>query len=150
MFVGRIFEGFAGIFKKYQQRLDIVKKGYMPHNELLAFAQHASMLLRPVARTSYAANAIGAKTSDYLALRKPILTLGEKNSISEQILSDTGSGKLFEYNDLEGISAYIKTNFEHWKKNGAIVLDNESRLGKYTTRYNVEKLVELFDRLIGA
>jgi glycosyltransferase involved in cell wall biosynthesis len=149
-FIGRIFEGFREIFEKYQEQIDIITKGYMPHRELLEFAQrNASLLLRPIARTSYSQSNVGAKTSDYLALRKPMLTLGEKGGFSEQMLTETDSGQMFEYEDIEGIAKYIQEIYREWEAERYVILDNEKKLEKYTTRYNVGKLVELFESIEG-
>ena len=146
-FVGRIFEGFADIFERYQQQLRIDIRGYMDHRALMDFAQSASVLLRPIARTSYAATSVGAKTSEYLSLRRPILTLGEKNSFSETMLSETRSGELFAYDDVAGIADFMERQHRLWREKGFLMLDNLDALEPYTTRYNVEKLVELFERL---
>lgn len=148
LFIGRIFEGFREIFEKYQAQIDIVTREYMPHRELLEFAQqNASLLLRPIARTAYSQSNVGAKTSDYLALRKPMLTLGEKGGFSERMLAETAAGQIFEYEDVEGIAAYIWENYRIWESEGCVILDNEEKLEKYTTRYNVGKLVELFESI---
>ncbi len=147
IFVGRIFEGFRELFAKYEGIFDIEMRDYMPLQELMVFARQASLLLRPMIRTSYAKDVVGAKTFDYLALRKPILTLGEKNSVSEKILSETGSGEIFEYQDIAGMGAFVQKNFEIWKSRGYVLLENADRLEKYTTRYNVARLVDVFNSL---
>ncbi|RMH82243.1 MAG: hypothetical protein D6681_17390, partial [Calditrichaeota bacterium] len=148
VFVGNIFRGFWPLLERYRSRVHIVTRPYMPHKELMAYAaREAGVLFRPIARSAYAESNVGAKTYDYLALRKPILTLGKPNSVSAQILRETRSGEMFEYEDVEGIANFIKQQLAIWEKNHYLWLDNERQLLPYTTRYQVSKLVELFEAL---
>lgn len=143
IFVGRVFEGFEELFQQYAH-LPIQRRGYMPHGELMKFGQEAAVLFRPVAQSSYSRESVGAKTYDYLALRKPMLTLGKKGSISEKILTETHSGELFDYGDSDGCANFIQSWFSKWQKNHYLILDNERQLEPYTTRYQLEKLAKLF------
>jgi len=148
-FVGRIFNGFDTIFEQYNH-LNIEQLPYMPHRELMQFAQQAAVLFRPVAQSSYADKNVGAKTYDYLALRKPILTLGVKPSVSETMLRETGSGELFLYEDVSGISSFVLRCFEQWKQDGTTLLDNQNQLNSYSTEFQVERLAELFNEILDA
>lgn len=145
-FVGRVFNGFDKLFDGYQH-LNIERLPYMPHRELMQFAQHAAVLFRPVAQSTYADKNVGAKTYDYLALQKPILTLGVKPSVSETMLRETASGELFLYEDVTGISGFIKRCFERWEKGGTTLLDNQEQLKPYFTEYQVERLTGLFTEI---
>ncbi len=147
VFVGRVFEGFGELFDRYAH-LPIQRRAYMPHRELMIFGQEAALLFRPIAQSSYSRESVGAKTYDYLALRKPTLTLGKKESISEKILSETRSGELFDYGDADGCANFIQSWFSKWEKNHYLILDNEKQLAPYTSRYQVGKLAELFRTLV--
>jgi hypothetical protein len=147
VFIGKVFEDFEDIFQQYKH-LSIERKGYMPYKELMQFARRAGVLFNPIVRIDYANSIVGAKLYDYLALRKPILTLGDHNSISETIMCETGSGELIEYEDIDGIADFLQRQFKIWEKDGYILLDNEDRLIPYTTRYNVERLVKLFEETL--
>ena len=52
-FVGRVFSGIDPLFEQYNH-LNIERLPYMPHRELMQFAQQAALLFRPVAQSSYA------------------------------------------------------------------------------------------------
>jgi glycosyltransferase involved in cell wall biosynthesis len=152
-FIGRIFSGFSDVFQEFAN-LNISVRDFMPHDQLMEFAQSASLLLRPVARSSYSDKSVGAKTFDYLALRKPILTListetaKPETTVSWHILNETKSGKLFDYQDLTGIAGFVQENFELWARDHYILLNNERELEKYRTESNVKNLVDLFDDVL--
>lgn len=147
IFVGKQFSGFDEVFQRYADQINIQRLDYMAHSDMIDYAQGAAVLLRPIADHDYSSKAIGAKTYDYLALRKPILTLGKTPSISADILEETASGEIFNYTDVEGIAGFLKKWHQSWKKNGYLILDNVSRLNNYTTRSQVEKLANLFYQL---
>jgi glycosyltransferase involved in cell wall biosynthesis len=147
IFVGRVFDGFNELIDKFTQ-LQIVFKQYMPYQDLINFSQKASLLLKPYnVNSPYARGSMGTKLYDYLALRKPIIALGKKGSISERILEETHSGKLFEYTDRDGIINFIIENFEKWKSSGYIFLESNAALEKFTTKNNVKKLVHLMEEI---
>ena len=149
VFVGRIFEGFAGLFEKFGQQLAIERRNYMPLDEVLAFARSASILLHPMISATYIEGVIGAKMFDYLSLQKPILTLGEKNGIVREVLQETESGEIVEYADLQGIADFVLEKYKIWQKNSFVLLDNSDKLSNYTTETNTLKLLNLFNALIG-
>lgn len=146
-FIGKVFEDFKSSFQKYQH-LNLVFQDYLPHQELMEFAQQASILFRPLSTMAYASGAIGAKMFDYLALRKPILAIGEKDSVVGEVLHETQSGEIFETHEIENIANYIKTIYQQWEKYGYVILEEHPHLERYRTETNVQKLVDLFEEVL--
>ena len=95
----------------------------------------------------YLKGAVGAKFFDYLALRKPILAFGIKNGIIDNILTETGSGKLFEMNDVDGAAKFITKYLNIWRKNHFIILEKNKKLMNYSTKKNVKTLTEIFNSI---
>lgn len=153
LFIGRIHSDIRMLIESFDH-LQIEVRDYMPHDQLMDVAQRASLLFRPVVQSSYSENSVGAKTYDYLALRKPILVLlsgpdsRRESSISKRILEETQSGGLFDYADISGIAGFIKHYFELWQRKSYILLDNEHLLEPYDTRVSVGKLAALFERTL--
>jgi glycosyltransferase involved in cell wall biosynthesis len=145
-FIGQIFQGFHPLFKQYPE-LKITVSDYLPYNQLMEKARLASMLFRPVAKSEYASANISTKMFDYLALRKPILTIGPRNSVSEMILKETDSGQIFDENEIKAMGEYISKYFVRWGNEGCVLLNNMPRLQKYSTKYSVEKLANLFNQV---
>ncbi|MGH1364267.1 MAG: glycosyltransferase [Calditrichia bacterium] len=145
-FVGRTYKGFDELFNSYSH-LDIQRLPYMAHSELMQFAKKSALLFRPVAQSAYADKNVGAKTYDYLALRKPILTLGVKPSVSQHMLKETASGELFTYDDIPGIAGFLQRWYAYWQANGTTLLANEENLAFYTSEYQVGQLARLFEEL---
>lgn len=147
VFVGKVFEGFREAFAAYGD-LNIQLKPYMAYREMMTFARRAALLFRPLSSMSYAAGGVGAKTYDYLALRKPVLAIGPRPSVMQQVLNETGSGAIFTAEELEEIAGFIENHFRQWKWRGYLSLPDDRRLDRYRTTYNVALLAEIFEKVL--
>ena len=146
-FIGKVFDDYLQLFNKYDG-IQINVKEYMPYQDMMHYVKKASMLLLIYHKTSYTTGYMTAKIFDYLALRKPILALGQLRSTGEDVLQQTGSGQLFEYSDIENISKYIAEEFEQWTKKHYVLLQSNKALDNYKTIENVKKLVKLFEEVL--
>ena len=58
------------------------------------------------------------------------------------------SGQYFQETDVAEMANFLQHNFEMWKKNGCILLADNKQLDEFKTKFNVEKLVHLFDEVV--
>ena len=140
-FIGNVFMDFRPVFNDTGVKM----LDYMPYKELMQFAGKASLLLLIFHETSYSLGYMTAKIFDYLALRKPILAIGKKNSIGEKVLKETESGELFEANETQSIKDFVLKTFYTWKEKKSILLESNKNLNLYQTQHNVELLTKLFE-----
>jgi glycosyltransferase involved in cell wall biosynthesis len=145
-FIGKTHQELFDQAEKYPD-LKLVTKDFMPYGELMEYSKSASMLFKPYIKCSYIKGSIGAKLFDYLAIRKPIIAIGEKGSVADRILTETGSGKLFVYGDYQGISNFVQDKFKQWKTQNNTLLESNEELMKYSTKYNMKKLAEIFNNV---
>ncbi len=80
---------------------------YVPHDEVMAWQQGASVLLLLLNQSKNAHGILPGKFFEYMATGRPILCLGPSDSDAAKILRETGSGVCLEYNDVEGIRAWV-------------------------------------------
>ncbi len=147
-FTGKTYSDFSDLIQKYSN-LNIVINDYLPRNKLMEFGNTSSLLFFPTyAINKYSKGIIGAKMFDYLALRKPILAVGEKGSIVDRVLSETNSGRLFCKDEIENISKFITEKFQVWKEKKYISLDWNENLDKYLTEKSVKKITDIFLKLL--
>ncbi len=142
-FIGKVFDDYRDML----QSAGIVLMDYMPLDRLTAYCKTASLLLLIFHKTSYSADYITAKMFDYLALRKPILAIGLKNSIGEKVLDETVSGKLFCETETGEIASYIKAKYTEWQKGDPLLLPSNKQLEYYSSAANVDRLIKLFESL---
>ena len=143
-FIGKISDMFQKQIVGFND-FELSIEDYIPHSDMMRKARSASLLFDINAPTAYDEGVITAKIFDYLSLRKPILAIGTKNSAMDHILLETESGRVFNPDEIDQISAYIKSIFTEWYKNKYMLLGENKFLKKYNVKNNVQKLVELFE-----
>lgn len=145
--IGKVFDGFEREMPKLKYA-DLKFKGYMSRKYLFRYVQKANLFFNVILKnTSYSKGIIGAKSFDYLALRRPILLIGEKAGAADKLLKETDSGKLFAYNDVNGIKEYVSQKFLEWKNGKSQILGFNKNLENYLTKNNVKKLAKLFEQI---
>ncbi len=80
---------------------------YVPHDEVVAWQQGASVLLLLLNQSKNAHGILPGKFFEYMATGRPILCLGPTDSDAAAILRETGSGVCFEYDDVSSIRSWI-------------------------------------------
>ena len=93
-----------------------VNMGYMPHLEAVARQKSADLLLLPLRKEPEAAAILTGKFFEYIASGRKILAFGPVNGDLGRALAETGSGKIVDFNDREGIKTAIDELYEAFLK----------------------------------
>ncbi len=117
---------------------------YIPHNQVVAWQQGASVLLLLLNQSKNAQGILPGKFFEYMATGRPILCLGPKNSDAAAILRETGSGVCLEYDDVEGITSWIQDQLAHHPVKS---LKSDS-IGRFTRRSLTARLAGILDDLV--
>ncbi len=135
---------------KYLDKLQFLSKrfsfgGYISHNDLLKEYEQASMLLLIQNETKNALGHIPGKVFEYLATQKAILAIGPtKESDIFGILQKTNSGKVFNSQDPDLLSAYISDKFSKRESNFML---NSDTIQEYSRNYLTKELVKILNCL---
>ncbi len=122
---------------KLKEHLQIIP--YLPHKEAIAHSQTASLLLLPLNNTPTVKGIVTGKLFEYLAMQKPILSIGPTDGDSAKIIRETNAGKTFDFENKEGIKQYILDTFE--KKSSFSESTN-------TAPYNRKRLTQKMARVL--
>ena len=87
--------------------------GYQEHFRTVAEQRGASVLMLPLRREPEYAKVLPGKIFEYLAARRPVLGIGQEDSVSAAMLRDCGAGDMFGWESVEPVRAFID---ECWKK----------------------------------
>ena len=118
---------------------------YVSHRKSLEMMNKGTMLLLvigPNSKTIYT-----GKVFEYLRITKPILSLGTKDSVVEELLNKTGCGINVEYDDIESIEKAILKFYNDWL-NEVELSYNEEEIRKYERSKLTEKFSQVLDELI--
>jgi len=84
---------------------------YISHNHVFDELMKARLLYLPINNTPNSKGIVTGKVFEYLASQRPILAIGPVDGDVSEILTETGAGSTFEFNDLTGIQIYISNSF---------------------------------------
>lgn len=121
-------------------------KDYMAHDTLLKEYPNADLMLMIVNKSRNAKAQLTGKLYEYLAVGKPILTLGPLNGDYVDLLKETGLGIFCNNNDKAAIKKALLLQFEHFQQQ--IILEkNQENINQYSRENLTLKLVNLLNSL---
>lgn len=114
--------------------------GFLPHTRALGLQQAADgLLLIPGG-----AGATSAKVFEYLAARKPIFAVTERDSVAAELLAEAGEHTIAEPGDVESLSAALESYVARWTAGGdAYEPSSEFDLDAYEYEHLGQKLLRL-------
>ena len=105
-FVGKVPSSVEHKFRETGVDLELV--GYVDHPKSIEYLFRSNMLLLVIPKVKNNAGILTGKFFEYLAAQKTILAIGPVNGDLSKIIQETNSGKLFDYNDQEGMRQFIQ------------------------------------------
>lgn len=114
---------------------------YIPHDKMMKELVNSSLLLLIINNISQGNRLIPGKVFEYIGSGKPILGLGTIDSEIAEILKESESGKMLDWNDVGEIEAYIITELNKSKNED---LPNRNK-HKYSRKFLTNKLVQFLN-----
>ncbi len=111
----------------------VEKVEYIPHTEIISFVCSSPILLLPLNDTPNVMGIIPGKLFEYLAARRPIFCIGNPKGDTPEIIRETSSGAIFDFEDEEGMRAGILKFFKDFKA-GELSKSFGSGIEKYSRK----------------
>jgi len=122
----------------------LVLSEYLPHDKVFnAYAQSAVLLLI-LNDSKNAKGHLPGKLFEYMAVKTPVLGIGEEDGDASYILSSTNSGKVISPLDKDGLKQQLLFLYRNWKNNEPIAQEG---IDKFDRRILTSKLATLLDQL---
>ena len=137
---------FIGTVSQYQKDLIQSKTGnsilefipYVDHSEAILYMLQTTALLLIIPDHQSRKSILTGKLFEYLASGKPIICIGPVDGDAAVIISNTGHGITFSYNDSKGISEYLSS----------LISDNsiseKMSPGSFSRRELTKRIIPLF------
>lgn len=88
---------------------------YLPHDKALEETRKSRVLLLLINQTPNAKGILTGKLFEYLAVKKPILCIGPCDGDVAEVLSETQSGYVCDFDDSESLEKYIKEYYADYR-----------------------------------
>lgn len=105
--IGNVDHSIFDAINKHGLNVYLDHTPFMVHKEALSELQKSQLLLLPINDTPNSLGVVPGKIYEYLGARRPIIGIGPSDGDSATILSDSGAGTMFAYDDSSGIEAKI-------------------------------------------
>ncbi len=118
---------------------------YIPHADMMRKMVNSSLLLLLINKVPDNMGILTGKLYEYLGAQVPILGIGPQNGEAAAILTETDSGKMFDYEDKAGIADFISKHYD--LRNKRKDLNNKNKIIKYSRKEQTKRLAEILQNL---
>ena len=141
--VGRIGDDVLATLREYG--LDGITEHvpYLPHDEAVGEMQRATLLLLTVESYRHERGNLTGKVYEYLGAGRPILALGSAEGDAADLLRETGAGRMFDREDVEGVAERLRTLYAAWEQGGRLTGASPDAVAPYSRRVQAGELTAL-------
>ena len=118
---------------------------YLPHKEVIGFQRKAQILLLLVNDVPSSKGIITGKIFEYLQSERPILAIGPEDGDLSDILSETSSGEVIDFNDAHKMKRSIEKLYLDYQQNELI--SETKNIDKYHRKALTEELSIIIKQL---
>ncbi|TAL62891.1 MAG: glycosyl transferase family 1 [Bacteroidetes bacterium] len=144
-FIGKTDYSVLNDLNKWQLSPYVTKTEYLPHTKTTKAMQSSQVLLLALNNTPNTLGVISGKLFEYIAAKRPILSIGKENGDAARIIKETGAGTICDFEDKTKIKTEISRFYELFKqKKLSITLADTSA---YSRRNQTEALAGILNHL---
>ena len=140
--IGNISEGIRKKIKDYELHTITDYEGYVIHNKSVEFLMKSTVLLNIFPQTELD-NGVPGKLCEYLAAKKPIISISNKEGDSAKIIEESNSGKAFSREMKKELTLYLQDLVNAWKDNTNLDLVNQGDISFYSRKSGAQKIATL-------
>ncbi|MCB9263183.1 MAG: glycosyltransferase [Flavobacteriales bacterium] len=144
--IGQVDHSIFSSIEKFELKTHLNHIPFLPHKSAIAELEKSQVLLIPINDTPNSLGVVPGKIYEYLGANRPILGIGPNTGDSAKILDDSGAGKMFEYQDVEGIRKQILAYFEDYQSKNLSVKQNE--IMKYSRKSMAQQYAKLLNNIL--
>ncbi|SHG63321.1 hypothetical protein SAMN05421866_1054 [Chryseobacterium oranimense] len=140
-FAGRVDDKILQFIENSSLKDHLLNLGYIAHDKAVEEMANSSLLLITNFPNESSKGIIPGKIFEYLATGKQIISFGPDEADVSRILTETGAGKHFNYQDSKAVKEFILHKFELWKDGS--LLENTQNIEQFSRKNLTKKLVEI-------
>ena len=130
--------------ESFDLKSNLDKRDFMPHSKGLNELATSHLILLMMTKSSMSKATIPGKAYEYLAIKRPILAIGESGSDVERVLESSPSACFFDFQDKGELVPFIEEQYLNYKKGGKQVVN------KNINQYSRSHLAQDYKRLISS
>ncbi len=120
---------------------------YVPHEVAIDRMHRTTLLLLCINRVEGSGGITTGKLYEYLATGRPILGIGPPDGDAARVLGKTDAGKMFDFDDVSGVQAFIRENYTAWESGGQLEGAVNERASQYSRREQARVLADVLSEI---
>lgn len=143
---GQVDYSVLDSIKRYGLESYVELPGHVDRKEALQVMKNSNILLLLLNKQSNAKGRIPGKLFEYLAVKRPILCIGDSTGDSAAIVRSSSAGSTSEYDHVEQLKTFVKAEFAAFL-NGTNQLDVKSNIAQYSIKKLTGRIAGYLDEL---
>lgn len=119
--------------------------GYLNHKDAVRQMVNASVLMLPLRKEPEYRATVPGKVFEYLASRRPVMGIGQKNGAMAAILSEAGAGNTFDWTEEEDMKQWLLDKYLLWQK--GCLKGNPNNLDAWTRQGLAQRYAQLLNEI---
>lgn len=132
--------------KNHDLLKNTAKIDYVSHSEAIKKQQSSQVLLLLINKSANAKTILTGKFFEYIASKRPILAIGPKDGDLANILNETNSGLIADFDDKTQMKRIISNYYTKYKAKNLSIEDSSNTL-KYSRKFLTSRLCDLLNSL---
>jgi hypothetical protein len=145
-FIGKLDMNAIRDIEKYNLKECTTLIDYLAHSEVLEHQRSARVLLLSVNNVTSAKGIITGKIFEYLQANRPILAIGPTDGDLAEIISNTNSGIVIDFEDSSNLKEQILNLYSKFKNNSLNV--ETKNIKQYHRKELTKQLVQVINEVI--
>lgn len=121
---------------------------YVSHSEAIELMLGSHMLLLSIERFEHSNGMITGKLYEYIRSGRRVLGLGPVPGDAASLLEETQRGRLFDRDDLEGVSSYLLDQYASWEANSSVAELSGEAVQQFSRRAQTGLLAGVMDEVL--
>lgn len=122
------------------------KNDYLPHQQAIAHQQSSQLLLLLINRSQNANGILTGKFYEYMASQRPILAIGPVDGDAAEVLRDSKSGVMVDFDDVQGLKHAVKMYYDLFRQDDLKIEKGE--IMKYSRQALTAQLADVLNEII--
>lgn len=144
--IGKTDEAIIQSIKEAGLNKNLIDLGYKDHKTAVREQKASSILILPLRKEPEYKATLPGKLFEYLASKRPILGIGQKDGAMARILAETKAGVVFDWEEKAYIKAYIDKSWKDFRSDN--LESNTQNIEKYSRKNLSKEMVSLMDSLL--
>jgi glycosyltransferase involved in cell wall biosynthesis len=142
---GNLDESIQSAFRSHGIEHLVSVKPFVPHKAAIIRMFEANMLLLPIPQDASNKTILTGKIFEYLASRRPILSIGPSDGNASEILQSCGKSKMIDYDDTDEMERQIRIAIADFQNHKQLTQDGNDQYLQYSRKGTAKQLAHFLD-----